>query len=392
MRIIQTLAICLLVIGCVVLFLFLNKASVDGFTIANSIKTDYQVTGQFGDFVGGVVGTFFALSGTLLIFLNFKEQTKENKRSGFESSFFEMIRLYRENVSELKYRKPQKNEVANYENRQVLRAISSEFIECYREVKKFSNSQDIKHYFNPTYAKKLKAITDKINPEIDIIEMAIIDLAYMIVFYGLSPEGEQIIKDNIIRKYSKDYYYKLLHYIKLKPKDPNSAAFDKWLQLKSLNHKAFHIIIDELYAARNNPTQIKTTHELAEGFALTPIYEKYYDGHQFRLGHYFRHLYQSFKYLNNHQDISRKEKYEYGKMYRAQFSTDEQILIFVNSLSCLGMNWELTPESPNSKENATSLITNYNLIKNLPGTHLSGIKYKTYYKNVKYESDEQILH
>lgn len=47
-------------------------------------ELDFALTGQVGDFIGGVAGTFFALSGTLLIFLSFKEQTKQNKREAFE--------------------------------------------------------------------------------------------------------------------------------------------------------------------------------------------------------------------------------------------------------------------------------------------------------------------
>lgn len=378
----------LVLVGCVILACFLNKASVDGLVIANNVHTDYQITGQFGDFVGGVVGTFFALSGTLLIYLNFKEQTKENKRSAFEASFFEMIRLYRDNVSELKYVKNNNGNNTIYENRQVLREIFKEFIDCYREIKKFSNSRDEKYYFNSTYAKKLKEITLEANIKANIIEMAIIDLAFMIVFFGLSSEGEQIIKSNIQKKYNRDYYYKLIYFIKLKPKRSNTERYNNWIRLLSLNSKEYHAVIDALYSSRKNTKGISPTIQLASDFKMELPYDKYYGGHQFRLGHYFRHLFQSYKYLNNHPDLQDKEKYEYGKMYRAQLSTYEQALLLVNSISSLGMKWELTPENTASPKNSTKLITKYNLIKNLPGKHLSGIRYATYYPNVSYESDE----
>lgn len=225
MKAIQTTAILLLVAGCIILITFLNKSAIDGYSISNSLKTDFQVTGQFGDFVGGVVGTFFALSGTLLIYLNFKEQTKENKRSAFEASFFEMIRLYRSNVSELKYQKYSSAGESTLENRQVLREIFKEFEECYKEVRKFSNSSDPLFYLNIKHARKLIAIKKIINPNINLIEMAAIDLAFIIVFYGLSSEGEQIIKSQINGKYNPDYYFKLLFYIKLKPKHSNKLRF-----------------------------------------------------------------------------------------------------------------------------------------------------------------------
>ena len=153
---IERIAWTLIIFGLIIIIVFLLKSYSDGYKITKESITDYEVTGQFGDFIGGVVGTFFALAGTLLIFLTFREQTNENKRIAFESSFFEMIRNHRENINELRYRKYKKNSEILYENRQVIRIIFEEFIECYREVTKFSNSKDINDYLNPKYAKKLK--------------------------------------------------------------------------------------------------------------------------------------------------------------------------------------------------------------------------------------------
>ena len=121
-------------------------------------------------------------------------------------------------------------------------------------------------------------------------------------------------------------------------------------------------------------------------------YEKYYGGHQHRLGHYYRHLFQSYKYLNYHKELTETEKKFYGKTLRAQLSTYEQALLFVNSLSSLGMKWEFTPEfelldKKESRDNC-KLITRYNLIKNLPGNHFFGLTYRTYYPKIYYENVE----
>lgn len=80
-------SILFVVIGLLIFGYFLFKSSIDGYSIWPSSKTDYTVTGQFGDFVGGVIGTLFALAGTFLIYLTFQEQSKENKRSAFEAVF-----------------------------------------------------------------------------------------------------------------------------------------------------------------------------------------------------------------------------------------------------------------------------------------------------------------
>jgi len=387
---ISKLAWAFLILGIITLVFFLSKSSIDGFGVFTSNKTDYTTTGQFGDFVGGVIGTFFALAGTLLIYLSFKAQTKENKRNAFESSFFEMMRIYRENINELRYRKYKLDDYLVYENRQVIREIFNEFIECYREVRKFSNSTKTEDYLTPKYIEKLKKIKKDINPKINLIELARIDIAYSIVFYGIGVEGESIIRKNIQKKYNSVYYYKLLYWMKMKPKKSNTERYDNWKKARDLNLKDLHKLVDELYANRNHPEKVEQLSDLAKEFKMNLDYEKYYGGHQFRLGHFFRHLFQSYKYLNNHKDLTEKEKYAYGKMYRAQLSTYEQALLFINSISTIGMKWEFTPEKQSDPSIKTNLITTYNLIKNLPGEHLFGIRYKTYYKDVEYESLEQL--
>src|SRR5690606_34570841 len=216
----------------------------DGFTISNGVPTNYEVTGQFGDFIGGVVGTFFALVGTLLIFLTFKEQAQNNKRNAFESSFFEMIRLYRANVNDITYSKTKNKEKIEYEKRQVFRVIYNEFIECYREVKKFSNSTEVSDYITPKYEKKLLEITQRINPNISLIEMAIIDIAYNIVFYGLGTEGESLVRRNFKKKYNTKYYFKLLYYIKLKPKKSNTSRSNGWKLIRKMELAKLHPLID----------------------------------------------------------------------------------------------------------------------------------------------------
>jgi hypothetical protein len=83
---------------------------------------------------------------------------------------------------------------------------------------------------------------------------------------------------------------------------------------------------------------------------------------------------------------------------RAQLSTYEQALLFINSISTLGMKWEFTPDIENPsrytqhelkiEQNKRHIITHYNLIKNLPGEKMFGFRYKSYYPLIKYESEE----
>ncbi|OXB23204.1 hypothetical protein B0A80_12050 [Flavobacterium tructae] len=380
----------LVLAGVLILIGMFIKSYSDGFRIINA-DIDFTTTGQFGDYIGGVVGTFFALAGTLLIFLTFKEQVKQNKIEGFESTFFEMVNLHRENVNQMNYTKLDSGVMATAHHRKVFRLIFREFLECYREVKKFSNSKNIDDYILPKYKRKLQGIIDNNNKKIDLLELIIIDIAYNIVYYGIGEEGEIFLRERFKKKYNHFYFYRILRFIKIKPKRENDDRWRKWEGLLNLPYKKFKEVNEEFYLYRKH-LNIDDLLSETKNLIYEVEYSKYYGGHQHRLGHYFRHLFQSYKYLNYSLDIEDKERKFYGKTLRAQLSTYEQALLFINSLSSLGMKWELTPEKDlllkNDNIEKCNLISQYNLIKNLPGSHFLGIRYKVYYPKVKYETDE----
>jgi len=78
-----------------------------------------------------------------------------------------------------------------------------------------------------------------------------------------------------------------------------------------------------------------------------------FNGHQARLGHYYRHLFQAISFVDKQIIIT--DKYSYTKALRAQLSTHEQVLLLANSLTPLGWRWW-----------TENLITNYELVKNIP--------------------------
>ncbi|KFF06573.1 putative phage abortive infection protein [Flavobacterium reichenbachii] len=354
-------------------------------------ELDFALTGQVGDFIGGVAGTFFALSGTLLIFLSFKEQTKQNKREAFETAFFQMLNLHRANVSEMSYTKFENGELQKSEHRKVFRLIHQEFIECYKEVRKFSNSKDFDYYLTRKHKNKLQNLINQNNIGANVLDMAFIDIAYTIIYYGLGEEGEIIIRDKFKRKYKDTFFYPLLTYIKLKPKKESKKRWQKWEHLNKLEYKVFKKANEEFYDYKKHKNEEKLSDD-SSYLVIKKDYYKYYGGHQHRLGHYFRHLFQSFKYVNYHEYLSDKEKYFYAKTLRAQLSTYEQAVIFTNSISNLGWKWEFNPEIEllKSGESAkeSKLITKFNVIKNLPGNHFYDITFNKYYPNVKFEREE----
>jgi len=100
-----------------------------------------------------------------------------------------------------------------------------------------------------------------------------------------------------------------------------------------------------------------------------------FDGHQIRLGHYYRHLYQTVKYVDSQEYLKHSEKYTYIKTLRAQLTTFEQSLLFFNSLSILGKNWK-------------NFMEVYQLIKNLPPEFTFGIEPKRIYSKIGFEYEE----
>lgn len=359
------------------------------FDIAGQGELKMDVTGQVGDFIGGIVGTLFALSGTFLIYLSFREQTNQNKREAFEAAFFEMLRLHRENVTEMNY--------MGADNRKVFVLIYKEFFECFREVNKFYRATD--DFILPKYERKLKRVIQNINPGIDIKEMAMIDIAYSIVFFGVGKEGMQVLRNRFRQKYTETHTLQLVTYLRLKPENVNDYRFKNFSHFKEMPVNQLRLKMKELYDHNRGAKITDPTLSKDELISLSDTqFVKYYGGQQFRLGHYFRHLFQTYKYLHYNSNLNKTEKYFYGKTLRAQLSTYEQALLFINSISSLGMKWEFTAEYKGNDTMSTPLITMlkrknhlisiYNLIKNLPGQSSFGFKYRTYYPEVNYESEE----
>ena len=96
----------LILIGIIALVLYVVKIYLKGYTLFYNMNSlDIEVTGQFGDFFGGVVGSLWALAGVLLYFSALKlqqEQLLEQKKDiklnerlisqqQFESTFFGLL-------------------------------------------------------------------------------------------------------------------------------------------------------------------------------------------------------------------------------------------------------------------------------------------------------------
>ncbi|PZX57599.1 putative phage abortive infection protein [Algoriphagus ratkowskyi] len=259
--------------------------------------------GVFGDYIGGIIGSIFTLISAVLIYFTFKEQRNNSNHEKFENKFYELLKLHKENMSEIR--------LEDESGRKVFVLLIRE----YREILKIVRSEA------------------RIN-NVTIDNLKIIELAYMVLFYGTGPNSTRVLKRSM-PDYSDDFMERLADILHKKKK-----------KVKKLRKLAF-----------------------------VP-----FEGHQHRLGHYFRHLYQIITYVHSNNKLSSDEKKGYVKTVRAQLSNHEQALLFFNSMSKLGKPW--------LKE---GLITEYSLVKNLPKDfidEMSEIDIKSVYPNIVFEYEE----
>lgn len=388
----STAAILLTGISLAITVFFCIRMAMDGYWFWSGAIL-FDKTGQVGDFIGGVVGTIFSGAGFYFLYLTLNEQRTAIAKERFENKFFELIKLHRGNVSELRY------STENSQGRKVFRVIFKEFIDCLGEVQRFSQSEDANKILKPDYKSILERIVEPINKGMDLYQLVTIDIAFCIIFFGVGREGEAILEKLFSHKYDSAFSARLIHYMKLKPKQ-SSSEYGKWMHLNGHDFLVREEILVELFE-KTNSSAMANYSDRANSCRPSGIYDKYYGGHQHRLGHYYRHLFQSYKFLNTQGFLTWEEKYFYGKTLRAQLSTYEQALLFIDSISSLGFKWEFTPDYEKAKnlsdmENIVHkqewrLITRYHLIKNLPGENFYDIRFKDYYPNVAYESDEANL-
>ncbi|CAM3506771.1 putative phage abortive infection protein [Flavobacterium chungbukense] len=391
---IKNLTISLIIFVGFTMLYFLINTTINGYWIWGK-NLDFTVTGQFGDFIGGFLGTIINGAAFYFLYLTLNEQRKSSLKQSFETKIYELIHLHRENISELKYTKFYKTKIETSESRKVFRIIVQEFLECFHEVKRFTKMYPEIEIFKPNYKIELEKIRKSNNCKATVNELAYIDIAFCLFYFGVSKESETIILHKFYNRYEKEFILRLKTFLQLKPKEENTDAFTEWKKFKNYEVNQMRIIFEDVYIKNRKPTSINLNEEKTKLY-LNLNSEKFYGGHQHRLGHYFRHLFQTFKYLSLQNYLSKDEKYFYAKTIRAQLSTYEQFILFFNSLSSLGMKWEYTVDLQNLPENIEleeyKFISTYNLIKNLPGSQYYDFTYRRFYPKVDYEYKDDITY
>lgn len=101
----RILILALIIICIFIVVYFLVSLYNHGYDIICLCKSSEVVnegfTGQVGDFIGGVVGTFVSFVSVLLLILTLREQQNENRKASFEQTLTQMINRYNNILSEI---------------------------------------------------------------------------------------------------------------------------------------------------------------------------------------------------------------------------------------------------------------------------------------------------
>ena len=223
---------------------------------------DRTAAGQLGDFVGGYVGTAFALIGVVLLFTTLKNQRRATQQQNFETKYFELIKMHRDNVAEL--------DLQDTKGRKIFVLLIREF-------------------------RLILGIARRISEQHEqtLTQSQFLHVAYYCLFFGTGPNSSRMLK----------------------------------MSLASFNPAFIAALDNEL-----SKDEVKANARDERKLGYVP-----FEGHQSRLGHYYRHLYQTVCYVDQQQIGI--DKYENVKTIRAQLTTHEQALLLINSLTPVGTDW-----------------------------------------------------
>ncbi len=389
----------LVVFSVIVLAIFLFKALDSGAVFWNN-PLSFELSGLTGDFIGGVIGTVFSAGAFLLMYLTLHVQQTNARKDQIENRFFRLVELHRKNVEEMEFDAsgqlfdPDTVSVENkiHKGKAVFHVVFKQMTACRNELLPFFKYNNDDVIYELEYYNQLKKMPFVIENKVDLNKLALIDISYGIVFFGLESEGRQVLTALYKGKYRRDFISDILDYMALKPA-ADEDKYKRWKYIEDRGDMKRKIAISKAIKCWRNQQEYCTEdlrikdYERIEGF--DSAFVKYYGGHQFTLGHYFRHLFQTVRFMNEQMELSYAAKYGYIKLLRAQLSNYEQAILFYNSLSLLGRDWEMTPKkNPDCcfSEDDFHLITKYNLIKNLPCGSQLGVDPRSFYPSVQYET------
>ena len=294
--------------------------------------------------------------------------TKEKKN--FDIKLSDLINEYEKEVRNFSY--------LNSHGSDVFKTIFMEFLECYNEISYYIEcfikipdkasaffAEDKQAYLEFLMDLKIENKLSGIEDQVYLIQMVKVDIAYSILFYGVN--NLDFLLGNLKEKYSEKFLKSLLNFISLKTRKDTDIPWNSFLE-----------ILKEKVMTQNYKTLL---------YSLTNNYknsEKYYIGHDNILSKFFRTIYNIYKNIDE-ENISNKEKYKISKVLRTKFTNSIESLIFINSLTSIGIVWELKSNINFKTGEPYNLVSKYEIIKNIPKHFISDLEFQKYYSNINYE-------
>lgn len=138
-----------------------------------NLEIDAELAAQFGDFVGGFIGTLFAFLSILIVAYSILKQTCENRKNNIKGMFFQMIDYHYKNLEQIEVPKPERKKVVERGKRGFV-------------------------VFKIQINRLLQALY-KINEENELQLTAhdIACIAYMVFYYGLSDSWRSFLEEKI---------------------------------------------------------------------------------------------------------------------------------------------------------------------------------------------------
>src|SRR5690606_20180325 len=235
-------------------------------------EQEISMFGQLGDLFGGIMNPLIAISAALLTFLAFWMQYQANqdiqqqfKVQQFERQFYEMLRLYKENVNEMKiqgYVTEVSSEAILPDNEKTIHKIIERNVEGRKVFVSMYEELNLCIKICKSLNSKLgKMSLDDLNKiAFDIFFFGIKSNYFLRNFEYSSKEEEELQaeKINLLRRVFKD----------LRNKHKKNGASDVHYEIKGCEKR----------------------------FKINLKYRPF-SGHENRLGHYYRHLFYTVKYV-----------------------------------------------------------------------------------------------
>jgi hypothetical protein len=346
-------------------------------------KNFYGLSGSIGDTLGGLMNPFVAIAGVIVTGLAFYMQFKANKAvleandqlkdqfklQQFESQFYEMIRLHKENVNEMSIEGYVAGDSVHRKAQHIYTIVKLD------KLKLNGLKNRLYHSGNTDQSRAKKEITGRKVFYLMVKELEACFQVIKTLHYPQSRSEYTINKGKVyINSDRRDGLFRLAYHVFFSGKDVLRKQIDK-NEIETIiegdaNVHFYEDFLRELkilrtshkYGVRhlkNYFSEELVSQDLYLDFSYLP-----FGGHQIRLGHYYRHMLSLVKHVVDQPNdfLTYEDKRKYLKIFRAQLSNHEVVLLFYNWLGEYGCAWE---EDVKDSMGRNKYFTDYRILHNL---------------------------